>query len=290
MEENQNLKENTELMDKYFPLNIFLITNREHDVLNLHWHDNIEIIYIIKGNAIFNIGGQEIESNIGDILFVNSGQLHSGFTNSISKVQYSAIVFSKSMMASNTLDPCHMKYIIPFLEGQFLCPVRIKKEDLNYTLLKSRITTIIHEFDKKKSGYELVIKTMLYLLTIDIFRNYYPLNLIQTGNQLLDKNIEKVKTIISYVEAHYKEKITIEKAAHITNYSPFHFCKVFKRNTGKTFIEFLNFYRINEAEKLLKTTQIPITEIAEMVGFCNINYFDHVYKQYRNYLPSHNRK
>jgi YesN/AraC family two-component response regulator len=47
----------------------------------------------------------------------------------------------------------------------------------------------------------------------------------------------------------------------------------------------VNLYRVNQAEKLLRSTVVPITEISEQVGFCNINYFDKVFKQYKMYSP-----
>ncbi len=56
--------------------------------------------------------------------------------------------------------------------------------------------------------------------------------------------------------------------------------------TGLTFVKFLNLYRINAAEELLSKTSLSITEISEKTGFCNINYFCRIFKQFKGYAPS----
>lgn len=65
----------------------------------------------------------------------------------------------------------------------------------------------------------------------------------------------------------------------MVNLSPNHFCKVFKKITGKTLIEYLHLLRINEAEKMLVDTDASITEIAGNVGFSSITYFGRVFKK-----------
>ena len=67
------------------------------------------------------------------------------------------------------------------------------------------------------------------------------------------KSLEKMKTILKYVEEHYSEHITIDDMAALTYYSKSHFMKFFKQQMGTGFIEYLNDYRLTMAERLLKT-------------------------------------
>jgi len=104
------------------------------------------------------------------------------------------------------------------------------------------------------------------------------------------RQAEMLKPIFTYIETDFSNKITLDQAAKLVNLSTHHFCKSFKRATGRTFIEYLHIVRINEAERLLKKTELSITRIAEQVGFCNINYFDKVFKKVKKYQPSNARK
>jgi len=82
----------------------------------------------------------------------------------------------------------------------------------------------------------------------------------------------------------------VEEAAAIVSLSPYHLCKSFKKATGRTLVEFLQLIRMNRAEKLLKQTNLPVTEIAHRVGYGSINSFDKVFKKIKHYSPSSARK
>lgn len=285
----QELKENTRLMDKYFPFNIFHNNSDHHNILSLHWHDNLEIIYMTQGHAIFYIGNQPFPAIPEDILFVNSKQLHAGYSVDNTHVDYYAIVFHKSLLSSNVPDPL-LEYISPLMEGQLLLPNKVDSKSELYKIIQTYILKIIEEFNHKKPGYELVIKSFLYLIIISILRDTTHASDNRNTQNNYERQMERFNKLMAYIEEHFPEKISVKQAASIINLSPHHFCKTFKKVTGRTFVEFLNLYRINKAEELLRNTSLTITEIAERVGFCNINYFSRTFKEYKRYSPSQCRK
>ena len=69
-----------------------------------------------------------------------------------------------------------------------------------------------------------------------------------------------------------------------------HFCRIFKKVTGKTFIQYLNFVRLREAEKLLIMSDKSVSEIAVSVGFQNTSYFSHIFKKEKSVCPMTYRK
>ena len=93
------------------------------------------------------------------------------------------------------------------------------------------------------------------------------------------KSLEKMKTILKYVEEHYSEHITIDDMAALTYYSKSHFMKFFKQQMGTGFIEYLNDYRLTMAERLLKSSDASVLEIAEQSGFDNLSYFNRIFKR-----------
>jgi AraC family transcriptional activator of pobA len=282
-----NLKENTWLPDRTFPINIFHNQAEDDNVLQLHWHEHLELIYMVSGEAVFDIGNQSFAVTAGDILFVNNGQLHSGYSIHNKGVDYYAIVYNPSLLFGSALDTHQSQTIGPFLNGDHFLPNQIQKTDSYYTEIKQWIVNTIDEFKQKSFAYEVNIKAYLQLILVRFSRQssaeftYSLKNIRQT---------EMLKPIFNYIETAYPDKISLEQAAKLVNLSTHHFCKSFKKATGRTFVEYLNIVRINEAERLLKRTELSITRIAEQVGFCNINYFDKVFKKVKKYQPSNARK
>lgn len=88
-----------------------------------------------------------------------------------------------------------------------------------------------------------------------------------------------MKTILKYVEEHYAEHITIDDMAALTYYSKSHFMKFFKAHMGVGFIEYLNDYRLTMSERLLRSSDAPVIEIAELSGFDNLSYFNRIFKR-----------
>lgn len=293
MYKEPSLRENTYVLSNDFRANIFLNVpdnaSNKNSVLHIHWHESFEIIIIKEGNAIFQIGNMEYYVEDGDILFVNQGELHSGYSVNNTNVIFYAIVFDKSILTYYIPDTQQKKLIYPFVEGKMTYPGLIKNDSENSVPFSTIIHSIIDEFEQRKTGYELAVKCLFSMLTLQVIR-------VKAFTEetkkiyLKDNKLERFKLLFNYIEAHFSEKITIKIASNIVNMSSYHFCKVFKKVTGKTFIEFLNLYRVNEAEDLLRETDLPITQVAEKVGFCNINYFDKIFKKYKRYSPSSSRR
>ena len=92
------------------------------------------------------------------------------------------------------------------------------------------------------------------------------------------------------MEAQLSQPLSVEQAARIVNLNPYHFCKTFKKLTGRTFIDYMNWLRINESDRLLRETEWTVTEIAERIGCGNANYFTKLFKKYKGFPPSEVRR
>lgn len=88
----------------------------------------------------------------------------------------------------------------------------------------------------------------------------------------------KIKRAIVFMEQNYSNEISIEHISHAAFLSPYHFCRLFKKQTGTTCIKYLSNLRINKAKKMLKETDISITEICYEVGYNSLTHFERVFK------------
>lgn len=95
----------------------------------------------------------------------------------------------------------------------------------------------------------------------------------------------EITRLLSYIHEHYNENITLSWAADFVNLSENHLSSLFKKETNKTFIKYLEEYRIEKAAELLRETKLPSYEIALRVGYDNTNYFGRVFKKVTGYGP-----
>ncbi len=94
------------------------------------------------------------------------------------------------------------------------------------------------------------------------------------------------RKIMGYIHANLKKKITLDNIGELTYFSPVYCDTVFKRETGKSIIEYLLDKRIEEAKNLLLEGALTLSQISESVGFGDYNYFFRMFKKRTGYTPS----
>ena len=99
-----------------------------------------------------------------------------------------------------------------------------------------------------------------------------------------------VNTVIRYIQQHFSEHLTLDILAGQANLSPFHFARMFKKQTGYAPLEYVLKVRLDTAKCLLKTTRIPIESIALQVGYGSSSSFANMFTQKVGLSPSQFRK
>lgn len=149
------------------------------------------------------------------------------------------------------------------------------RQDLNATMQKdipnniTNLETLIEKCDNFDDLNE-VLK-----LSID--------NIIKNNRKFNTETISKhVQKAIDYIHANYQKKITLEDVASHIFLSPVHTSRIFKKETGKNLIDYINEVKIKKAKKLLDNGEYKIYEVAQIVGFDNAHYFSTLFKKYTN--------
>lgn len=99
-----------------------------------------------------------------------------------------------------------------------------------------------------------------------------------------------VRTVMKYVHEHLGEKITLEDIGRETFFSPIYCDALFKKETGHSIIDYVIEKRIDEAKRLLLEGALPLSTIAEHLGFRDYNYFSRAFKKRCGYTPSAYRR
>lgn len=246
-----------------------------------HWHEQIEILYFKAGCALIECNFNPIYVKAGELIIVNSNDLHRGICLS-KNLNYYCIILDTSILYSNTIDICDTKYITPIVQ--------------NYIVFKNKITgdkavnaclnNFIKEYNEKALGFELALKSCLYQFFTLLLRNYSAFTMSSLQYNRRTKNLEIFNPILQHIENHFNEDLTLSMLSRMANMSKYYFCHSFKELTRKTFTEYLNIIRINKSELMLKNTNMNVTEVATACGYNDLNYFSRLYKKYKSVPPS----
>ncbi|MBC5997893.1 AraC family transcriptional regulator [Romboutsia ilealis] len=282
----ENLKENSTHGDTFFPLRVYYqIDTKGEFSVQYHWHDQIEIIYIEKGEFNITVNNNDIIGRPGDLYFINSGDLHEIHVRENKPSLHHAIVFKPEILSFELFDHCQSCYITPILNGKLKFPISIDHNEYVKSKIIYEFNEIAENYDKKSLGWSISIKASLLKILTFLIES----NCLIEKDKLNSNNKDKfniLKKIIYYIQENYNSKITIDELAKIANMSPQYFCKFFKSMVGKTAIEYINEYRIEKACKILKTEDVKIMNVCFSVGFDNFSYFIRKFKEYKKCTPS----
>lgn len=252
----------------------------------LHWHDEMEIIYIKKGRGIITVDFTSYPVSAGTLALIIPGQLHSIEQYENDSIEYENIIFHPHILLSKQTDTCSQDFFSPLMNGTLSIPVLYQPGDPHYAEIAACIDANDEISKTNPPAYQLYIKSQLYMLFFILFNKCSTRDVPKKG----EKSLEKMKLILKYVENNYMEKITIESMAAEVHLSQSHFMKYFKNTMGTSFIDYLNEYRLTMASRLLISSDSSILAIATEVGFENLSYFNRSFKKRFHQTPREYRK
>lgn len=285
--EYEKYQETKQHGDVTFPFDIYICTiPLDFSQVLEHWHEEMEIIYIKKGNGIVTVDLTPYEVSAGSIVLVQPGQLHSIATVNHARMEYENIIFSPNLLFPKQLDICSRDFLLPLFSGKILVPTHFHPEVPHYTEIANVLKACDLLGQDKPQGYHFAIKSQLFMLFFLLDNSCRLTGPITQNN----KSLERMKPVLKYVEHHYGEKITIEQIAETAACSPSHFMRIFKETFDCSFVEYLNDYRLTMAARLLNRSDLTILAVATSVGFDNLSYFNRCFKKKYGVTPGNFRK
>lgn len=279
--EYENYQEISSHVDVSFPYNILpcAIPVDFHKV-PLHWHDEMEIIYIKKGHGYVTVDFQQYKVSGGTIVLIVPGQLHSIEQFDDLSMEYENIIFNVSMLLPRTEDTTSTGFLRPFLNGQTTVPSVFTVVSEHHSELSACLDACDEICKTKPQGYGLFIKGKL-------FEFFYILSnrCRNEKNPRTNKSLDKLKIILNFIEKGYMHKITVAEVADRVDFSESHFMRYFKENMGTSFIDYLRDYRLTMAARLLLVSDDTILSVAEEVGFENLSNFNRAFKKKYGVTP-----
>lgn len=253
----------------------------------IHWHEEMEVVIATSGRCLYDVDFKKYEVKEGDILIIPPISLHS-FEQKDNEVFKGYVILFNAAMINNALDICSSKYIFPVFNNQMNLPIHIPFKDEHNSPLTKIIKNILISHTKKQDGYELSIK--ISLMEFIYYFIKHSLCKKEQDTVLTDKSTLQIKRIINYIEEHFNEKITLEILSNYAGISEYHLAHKFKKYTGQSPIEYINFYRLSLAANKLIESDEQIINIAIDTGFNNISYFNRAFKKRFTMTPKEYRQ
>ncbi len=257
----------------------------DHPVLltSPHYHKAIEIIYILEGQVIVTVNDTKYTLNAGEMVIINTKEVHAVTITDYGIHKSVAIKFLPETICSDHQSLIELKYIIPYIMSFSNFKTYYTKEEVENSSIKQYLENIMNEDRKRDFAYKFAIRIYISHLVLDLLRKVYIVN--PSSDEVSDEMRLKFSNIFQYIEQHYAERLTSVDLAKIFKLRQSDFSAYFKKITGKSFNEYLNYIRICKAKRLLINTKNNISEIAYEVGFTSTSYFISRFQQQMGMTP-----
>jgi AraC-like DNA-binding protein len=270
-----------EKLDPAFP---FRLWNSSLRTFTPHWHEPLEIVYVLRGCISLVVDGRCIRARKGDIAVINSGIVHSFFDaapeTSINIFQFGLELFDQALI--DIRDRAAQKLV--FDRKVFFSP----REDRDlYKKIKALLSSIRREYLNKEDGFWLAIKSKIYELALIFLRELPAAHPVPRKVVKHNYNRQILERVFSFVYSNYgKPGLSLEEAAGAAALSKYYFTRFFREQTGQTFHAYLSRVRINRAQEYLTESDLPAAEIAYLCGFASLKTFYRLFKALTGVSPS----
>lgn len=249
----------------------------------LHQHEEIQISFIVEGEGTLVVGDSINHYSKGDVLIIGSYLPHVFKSDTkASKISHMlTLFFTKSDFGTQFFDLEELKELASFFKPA--------KHGFKVTSNLKPIRKLFFKLEKaSKLGRFLIL---LQLLKITSKARHKRLSTFINDKKYSDNEGYRMRNVFEFTMNNFEKEIALETIAEVANMTKNAFCKYFKKRTNKTYVQFLNELRIENACKLLLSHKdLPIIQIAEASGFNNMSNFNRQFKSIKKKCPSEFKK
>lgn len=266
------------------PVSIFktVFSPNTYNFINWHWHQAFQYCYVESGIVDFLITGHTYTVTAGSGIFINYEQIHFIQAHDDSPSSYICIDIPPSFISYDTHSRIYLRYLAPILRNPVPPILHLSKHSQHGAILLKDLLDIQELVHSEKELIALDIR----MKVMEIWKYTY-LELTKCGGQQEYSfyDSDRLKTIISYIQEHYSEKISLDDIANEVSLSRSECSRIFKHLTGRSLFGYLTSYRINKSVDLIRDTDMSIAQIAAAVGFCSQSYYTDNFRKEKGITP-----
>lgn len=233
-----------------------------------HFHDDIEVIYVIEGSIVLKSGYYSFMLKKGDIFIVNDREIHS-----LEKTNEENIV----MMLKISME-YFSNYYVNLRESFFF--VSGSSNEREYSpVIREIMTKIMIDIIKKGQGYEHKVIESTHNLIACMLKNF---QIEETDEEFMEEDLKfrgkrmviaRLRRVMDYIYDNYRGRPTLNDIADMEHLSIFYLSHIIKEATGMSFQDLLSFVRVDESATMLAQTEKKIGAISKEIGFSALRYY-----------------
>lgn len=252
-----------------------------------HYHSYIEMLYGIKGNFQVYLNGSYHTWKAGDLVIISSEEVHHIFALSETGGSYIVLRFVPEFLSSDLTGTGYESvFLRPFLSPEVLQEKVIAKKELDGSGIPDLFFRILEEDREKPYAFELAIRSHILNICLWMIRYWHRKQPDLSGDCPADRELlHALEPALIHMHANFRQNISACDLAELCGFSYSYFSRSFQRVMHRKIPDYLNSLRVAEAEKLLISTTMSITEIALATGFGTTSYFIKIFRRYKNISP-----
>lgn len=259
-----------------FPIELYYVdASHPRYEMPFHWHMETELILVLEGVFELALSGQPLTLCAGDCAFVPGGTVHGGVPRDCI---YECVVLDLERFLRDSAI-CRKKYAAVLDDSACI-----------HTLFKAgsdaaKLADALFEcLEKEQPGHEFLTIGLLWQLFGTILQHhlYGP---PAAGAPRERRRAEQIKSALRMIRRDYASPLTLEALASQAGMRGESFCRSFRQVTGRSPIDYVNYYRVECAAELLCATPQSVTEIALSCGFNDLTYFSRVFRRHKGVSP-----
>jgi AraC-like DNA-binding protein len=249
-----------------------------------HYHDFVEVVFILNGQGTQVLEGNEYLVSAGDVFVLQGNQRH--YFKDASNVEIVNLMFdaeSQPDMINNCIRLMDGYKALFILEPHFRAKhnfnnmLRLKRNEL--ASIELILNAMFMEQENKWEGYDVILSNRFEELIILLSRNY---SKIDTNKA---KALVRISKVLDFLENNYSENLNIDDLAEKAIMSKRNFMRIFRGAVGLSPIHYLKQVRLQKARTMLRDTNLQVTEISDACGFTDSNYFIKCFKSAYSTTP-----
>lgn len=254
-----------------------------------HYHPELELHYIIKGEGVQFIGDSVGNFNSGDMLLLGQNLPHTWHcneeyfkTNSSKKIEAYVLHFLPDCMGKDFLG----------LSESYMLPKLFEKAKQGLVIeghIKQRIASLLHQVHQSED-FERLVLFLNILKELTEINEYKTISSSYAYSTIPNIHQSRLDEVYFYTLQNFKKEITLEEIASVANMTKTSFCRHFKLVTNKTFNEFLNEVRVSHVCRALIENKFTTEVICFKYGYKNISNFYRNFKKITKMTPLEYKK
>lgn len=283
---DENMMETIQHGSKEYPFHFYCDNLELFDFhcIEWHWHTEFEFVYVETGTVYFGISDKQFVLSEGQGVFINSKILHRYFSQGKAIVP-NFVLMPYFIAAQDSL--IYQKYVLPIMASPM--DYQIFSSDIPWQAQALSLMREMMVAQEKASDVELVSSYLIQKIWHILYQNMDVEHMGKKENYSASSQA-RLQLMMQYIHQKFAYNISLSDIADQAKVSKSTALNLFQRYLGISPVTYLINYRLQEAAKLLASTEKKVTVISKDTGFDSVDYFCKAFKKYYKLTPTEYRK